>query len=261
MAIQLNDKGPLVKKWQQFLKDQGFFTGEVTDFFGQKTLASTKAFQSYYAIPSTGFVGSLTLGKASQLGFNPDREPAPPRIRNDADMMRWIHDNLGNVIRQAITGTSFAEDLLAGMCARETGYKIIQFFNQGHDFAYICENMKGDYGRRSGETAATYHGFGFWQVDVQWHPAFVNSGDWKDPLKCARKAASVLNDQVTYLTAKGWHAQLSAEQFERAVTAAYNCGGSRVDSALRNGRDVDYYTFTRDYSKEVWRYRAIYRNL
>ena len=25
MALQLNDTGSLVKKWQQFLKDQGFF--------------------------------------------------------------------------------------------------------------------------------------------------------------------------------------------------------------------------------------------
>lgn len=261
MAIQLNDKGPLVKKWQTFLKEQGFFSGDVTDFFGQKTLTSTKAFQGYYGIPSTGYVGSLTLGKASQLGFNPDREPAPPQIKTEAEMMRWIRDYLGNMMRQAVTGSAFTEDWLAGMCARETGYKIIQYYNQGHDFAYVCENMRGDYGRRSGEASARYHGFGFWQIDIGSYPDFINSHDWKDPLKTARKAVTVLNEKKTYLQNRGWDAQLTADEFNRAITAAYNCGQGNVDKALRNNRPIDFYTFTQNYSAEVWRYRNIYRNL
>jgi peptidoglycan hydrolase-like protein with peptidoglycan-binding domain len=94
MALQLNDTGPLVKKWQQFLKVQGFFNDIPDGIFGPITLESTKAFQKFYNIPQTGVAGSLTLEKAYSLGFNPGNEPQPPQIDTDQKLMQWLRITL-----------------------------------------------------------------------------------------------------------------------------------------------------------------------
>jgi hypothetical protein len=261
MAIQLSDKGSLVKKWQQFLQLQGFFIYEPDGKFGSRTFDATKAFQQYYGIQQTGFAGSLTLGKAYQLGFNPDNEPVPPFINNDNKMMQWIKVNLGPIIINAVANTPYSEDWLAGMCARETGFLFTRYVNQQMPFAQICNLMKGDYGKRPGEIAKQYHGFGFWQIDINSFPVFINSGKWVEPLATAQMAITVLNGKRNYLEKKGWRDSLSESNWERAITAAYNCGEGNVQKALSQNRDIDCYTFSKDYSKEVFRYRIIYQNL
>ena len=261
MALQLNDKNPLVKKWQQFLKLQGFFAAEPTGTFGPKTLEATKSFQRFHNISATGIAGSLTLGKAHDLGFNPDNTPQPTQITSDQKMMQWVKDNLGSIMQQAIAGSVYTEDWLAGMCARETGFLFTRFVNQQKNFNEISLLMKGDFGKRKNDTVKIFHGFGFWQIDIDSFPDFVNSGKWTNPLETAKMAVTVLNQKRNFLIQKGWQQKLSAIEFERAVTAAYNCGQGNVDKALRNNRDVDFFTFSKDYSKEVFRYRNIYSNL
>ena len=261
MALQKGDKSPLVKKWQQFLIDQLFLSGTADGDFGNKTKAATIAFQSFYGLGADGIAGSVTLGKAYELGFNPDKEPAPSKILKEKDLMYWIKTNLGALIRDAIVGTVYTEDWLAGICARETGYKIIQYFNQGYSFESICANMKGDWSKRSNDAEKKYHGFGFWQIDIDSYPTFVNSGDWADPAKCCKMAVAVLNEKRNYLISKHYDQQLDPVMFQRAITASYNCGQGNVAKAINNGRDIDYYTFAKDYSREVFRYRDIYKSL
>ncbi|MBC8045622.1 MAG: hypothetical protein H7Y00_02390, partial [Fimbriimonadaceae bacterium] len=145
--------------------------------------------------------------------------------------------------------------------ARETGFLFAKYYNQGFSYNDICLKMKGDYGKRTGEKEKQYHGFGFWQIDTGSYPVFINAGDWQDPLKTAIKAVNVLEEKRKYLIQKGWDKKLSAILFERAITAAYNCGQGNVNKALSNKKDIDHYTFAKDYSKEVFRYRDIYRNL
>ncbi len=261
MAIQLNDSGPLVKKWQQFLKVQGFFTAEPNGTFGPKTKEATLAFQKFYGIQATGLAGSITLGKAAALGFNPDSEPKPLQLNSDQKMMKWIKDNLGNIMKQAITGSIYTEDWLAGMCARETGFLFTRFVNHGNSFAEICPLMKGDYGKRAGDAKKIYHGFGFWQIDIDSFAAFVNSGKWVDPHETAMMAVKVLDGKKTFLKSKGWEQKLPTDTWHRAITAAYNCGEGNVHKALTKNLDVDTYTFSKDYSKEVFRYRSIYSKL
>ena len=261
MALQLNDNRQLVKKWQQFLKQQGFFNGEPKGLFGPKTQEATKAFQRFHDIQQTGSVGSLTFGKAAELGFNPDNEPQPFKIRNDKQMMQWIKDNLGGVLQQAVAGTSYSDNWLAGMCARETGFLFTRHANAGKPFAEVATLMRGDFGKRKNDPQKIFHGFGFWQIDIDSFPAFVNSGKWTNPLATAKMAVTVLNEKRSFLKKKGWEQNLSATTFERAITASYNCGQGNVDKALTKNLDVDTFTFAKDYSKEVFRYRSIYAGL
>ncbi|HRI22526.1 MAG TPA: peptidoglycan-binding protein [Panacibacter sp.] len=261
MALQLNDKSPLVKKWQQFLKVQGFLNTEPNGTFGPKTEEATKAFQKFHGIQATGIAGSLTLGKAGSLGFNPDNEPQLPQLNTDQKMMQWIKDNLSSSISQAIAGSMYTEDWLAGMCARETGFLFTRFVNKGFTLEQINPLMKGDFGKRKTDAQKIFHGFGFWQIDIGSFPQFVNSGKWQDPLETALMAVKVLDQKMQFLRQKGWHTKLPAVMFERAITAAYNCGQGNVDKALSRKLDVDTFTFSKDYSKEVFRYRNIYSKL
>ncbi|HLG40459.1 MAG TPA: peptidoglycan-binding protein [Chitinophagaceae bacterium] len=261
MALKLNDNSPLVKKWQQFLKEQGFLAAQPNGNFGPKTFEATKAFQKFHSMQATGVADSLTLGKAFGLGFNLDSESRLPQINSNQKMMRWIKDNLGSIINQAIAGSIYTEDWLAGICARETGFLFTRHANNGRSFEEICPLMKGDFGKRKGEAQKIFHGFGFWQIDIGSFPDFVNSGKWKDPLETARMAVSVLNGKKRFLKQKGWEQKLTPVMWERAITAAYNCGEGNVNKALTNGLDVDRFTFAKDYSKEVFRYRDIYSAL
>lgn len=261
MALQLNDKSLLVKKWQQFLKEQGFFTPEPTGTFGPKTMEATKAFQKFHNIQQTGVAASLTLGKAYALGFNPENEPTLAHISSDQKMMQWIKDNLGVIISNATANTNFTEDWLAGICARETGFLFTRYANQGFTFDHICFLMKGDYGRRKDESMKQYHGYGFWQIDIGSFPAFISSGKWTNPTSTAEMAVSVLEGKKNYLQKQDWYEKLSANMQKRAITAAYNCGEGNVNKAFLKNVDVDFYTFSKDYSKEVFRYRNIYTNL
>jgi len=256
MTLQFNDNNPQVKKWQQFLKAQNFLTAEPNGNFGPKTLEATKAFQQFHGLSPTGIVEDTTLTRAKALGFvEADVQPA---LSGDQKMMKWIKENLGNTIRQAITGTPYSEDWLAGMCARETGFLFIRYANEGRSFTEICPLMKGDYGKRPGEAEKTPHGFGFWQIDIGSFPDFVKSNKWTDPLETAKMAVKVLNEKRSYLKQKGWDQKLNAQTWERAITAAYNCGQGNVHKALSENKDVDSYTFAHDYSREVFRYRDIY---
>lgn len=261
MALQLNDNNPLVKKWQQFLKDKGFLDAEPNGNFGPKTLAATKAFQKANGIQQTGVAGSLTLARAHELGFNPEVVPQPAKINNDSKMMQWIKDNLSSSIKTAIAGSIYTEDWLAGICARETGFLFVRYANQGMSFDEIAIRMIGDYSKRKNDAEKVYHGFGFWQIDIDSFPKFVNSGKWKNPLETAKMAVSVLNGKRDYLKSKGWDKKLQPLMFQRAITAAYNCGEGNVHKALSNGLDVDHYTYSKDYSKEVFRYRGLYAKL
>lgn len=260
MALKLNDKGPLIKKWQKFLIGQGFLknSADAADGdFGPKTLKATKDFQTFHKLKADGIAGSVTLGKAAELGFNPDSEPASGKINSTKQLLAWIRENLGKIIREAVKGSPFSEELLAAIAARETGFLIIRYHNQGLGFSEISQRMKGDYRKSEGR----YRGYGYWQIDVGSYPDFITSGKWKDPAQTAKKAVAVLEEKSRYLESKGWKQKLTEKEFERAVTAAYNCGQGNVHKALSQGLDVDRYTFNRDYSAEVFRNREIYNQL
>ncbi len=174
----------------------------------------------------------------------------------EKQILSWIKTNLSPIIDKAIkdSGTDlFTTDLLAAMAMREVNFLIAR--NSTKHFSVVCELMKGDYGQRPCEKEKSYHGFGFWQIDIGSFPEFVKSGDWKDPYKTCIKAISVLEGKRKYLESKLPSVPLNA------IVAAYNCGEGNVYRAIKNGKDVDIYTHNHDYSKEVFRYKEIYNTL
>lgn len=67
--IKLNDKGPDVKRWQEFLNSRG--EKLIADGnFGGMTKAATQRFQGAFGLPTDGIVGPNTLGEAAKFGFS-----------------------------------------------------------------------------------------------------------------------------------------------------------------------------------------------
>lgn len=180
----------------------------------------------------------------------------------ERNILSWINNNLGSVMEQALAEAKrgnpdllYTKDWLAAIAMRETGFLIARYAAQAKTPAQIHPLMRGDYSQRPGEKEKSYHGYGYWQIDIASYPAFVKSGDWKDPLKTCRKAIAVLEEKRLYLQQQ--FPSLAGEELARAVTAAYNSGQGNVAKAVRAGRDVDVYTHQKNYSAEVWRYREI----
>lgn len=184
----------------------------------------------------------------------------------EKQVIAWILRELGPVIEIALEQTKaktpdlpYTKDWLASMAYRETGFLIARYVAQNAKAEAIHSLMRGDYGRRPGESEKSYHGFGYWQIDIGSFPDFVKSGAWKDPFKTVVKAIDVLEGKRRYLQAK--FPKLGGEDLNRAVTAAYNCGEGNVQKVLLAGQDVDSRTHQKNYSKEVWRFREIARSI
>lgn len=187
-------------------------------------------------------------------------------------VLSWIKLNLSPVIRESIAAAKakkpdapWTEDWLAAICCRETGGIIakrlpyMSITPSGKQLTVVSQITKGDFSQRRGETEKTYHGFGFFQVDIASFPAFVKSGAWMDPRKCCDMAIDILEGKRAYL--QPHFPSLTGDDLERAITAAYNSGEGNVRNALNEGKDVDAYTTDHNYSANVWEYRDMYRSL
>lgn len=174
----------------------------------------------------------------------------------EKQILQWIKTNLSPIIDKAIVDSKtdlFTTDLLAAMAMREVNFLIAR--NADKPFQTVCDLMKGDYGQRQGEKEKSYHGFGFWQIDIGSYPEFVKSGYWKDPSKTCLMAISVLESKRKYLVSKLGEVPLNA------IVAAYNTGEGNVYRSIKNEWDVDKTTHNHDYSKEVFRYKDIYNSI
>ncbi len=61
--LTLGSRGEEVTELQKLLKAEGFFGVEPTGYFGTITQAAVMAYQAAHNIPTTGYVGNLTLAQ------------------------------------------------------------------------------------------------------------------------------------------------------------------------------------------------------
>jgi hypothetical protein len=77
---------------------------------------------------------------------------------------------------------------------------------------------------------------------------FARTGRWKDPAESIRAGGSILTSYRDLMQRK---TSLAGAALLQAALASYNCGPGNVLRALQDGRDVDFYTAGRDYSRDV----------
>ena len=175
----------------------------------------------------------------------------------EIEVLKWIKVNLSAVIQEALKSATienyFSEEWLAAIACRETTVLIIKYAERNMNFSDMCMNMKGDF------TNNTYHGFSFWQIDIRSFRDFIESGDWRFPVKACKKAIEVLEGKAKYLG--HFFSPGDDVEFKQAVTAAYNCGEGNVARSIKAGEDVDTHTAHGNYSKDVFRLMNIYKGL
>ena len=197
----------------------------------------------------------------------------------DKQILKWIKTELGKTIVEAIEikkpSPLITESVLAAIAFREVGHLLHKYVAAKTNFDAICSLMKGDYGKREGETEKSYHGFSFWQIDVNTDLPFIKTGEWKNPLKSCKKSIEILQAKMNVFKDK-----FNGDDLLRISIASYNCGEGNVKKAIKKGYsvsefrdnknetnitkdhfDIDYYTFNKDYSKEVLRFKGLYESI
>jgi hypothetical protein len=119
----------------------------------------------------------------------------PRNLNLDPCQSSLFHPGSDRRGQEEKSGLLYTPDWLAGIAYRETGGLINKYGNVGTKPEIMHTIMRGDFSKRTGEKEASFHGYGYWQIDIGSFPEFVKSGDWKDPLKCCIKAIDVLESK------------------------------------------------------------------
>lgn len=249
--IKKGSKGNRVKEWQKFLKGNISPNLVIDGYFGSETDEATRNFQKKTGLIVDGIVGHVTLARADIYG-NDNLIKKNKQIRTEKQLLQWIYNNLGDTINEAIRGTSYSVEWLCAIVAREVGFLIMRYWNQGDTYEEITLKMLGDYKNNYPR------GYSYFQLDIRSYPEFIDKGLWMYPKLSALQAVLCLEGKRNALDFLKY--ELTKDNFERAITAAYNCGASRVIKAIRNNYDIDHYTFNKDYSREVFRMKEICKN-
>ncbi len=175
----------------------------------------------------------------------------------ELDCLSWINKNLGKYITDACENTIYDLPSLAALTMRETGGLIAHVAPLVSSFNVLCKLMTGDYTKRKHDLNHKYHGYGFTQIDIDSYPAFIASNDWQKPEKLYPFTIKILESKRHYII--NHFNDLSHQELERSIFAAYNCGEGNVVKAIQNNEDVDHYTTGHNYSEDVFRLRELFK--
>jgi hypothetical protein len=222
-----------VKELQAKLNKKGFSLKK-DGLFGYSTEMAVKNFQRSHGLYEDGIVGPLTW--AALLGVEPpDIDKTYPTTfpRNDESLLAQ-HD--------------FQPSVIAGIGSRESHWgKILKPAGPGGTGDFAKRSFPTPF--RRGPLPPDKGGFGrgLMQIDFDFHE-FARGGSWKDPRANILYGAEVLSSSLKFLKGK---TSLEGRDLLRAALAGYNAGPGNALSAYRDGRDIDFYTSGRDYSKDV----------
>ncbi|MGA9770364.1 MAG: transglycosylase SLT domain-containing protein, partial [Blastocatellia bacterium] len=147
---------------------------------------------------------------------------------------------------------NFQASVIGGMGSHESGWGLSRLLRPPGSGAAGT----GDFARRSpkpplrtGPLPPDGGGFGrgLMQIDFDAHE-FARTGNWRDPRSNILFGCEVLANNFRLLQRR---TSLDGRELLQAAIAAYNCGAGNVLRAIRDGRDIDFFTAHRDYSKDV----------
>ena len=168
----------------------------------------------------------------------------------ETEILRHIRDAYGPFIYASAERHGHHPEVVAGIMCRET---------QGGLSTLL--DKPGPEGRGDRDDKGVYHGHGLMQIDDRSFPEFVRSGNWRDPGKNIEFGCLVLAKKRHWLRIVIEREALRGIDLERAAIAAYNGGEGNVRRAIREGRDIDWYTAHRNYSRDVLRFAETYRGM
>lgn len=241
-----------VKELQAELNKEGFSL-DVDGLFGRDTEAAVKRFQGEHGLDDDGVVGPLTW--AALLDTEPpDLSTVFPTSfpRNDASLLRQVEEaaKYKDSVVEAASTYGFPPAVIGGIGSRESHWGLIlKPAGSGPAGTGDFLERRAPARYRSGPLPSDGGGFGrgLMQIDFDAHE-FARTGNWKDPKENILYGCKVLADSRDFIQRK---ARLEGRDLLRAALAGYNCGPGNALRAVRDGRDIDFYTTGRDDSKDV----------
>jgi hypothetical protein len=235
---------------QKELKAEGYSL-EVDGLFGRDTENAVKRFQMEHNLDDDGVVGPVTwsvLLKAAP----PDLSTAFPTTlaADNPSLLKQLDaaNKYLDFIEEAARQVGVPQPVVGGIGSRESQWGLIlQPAGPGGTGDNIPRRFPT--GFRSGPLPPDGKGFGrgLMQIDFDAHE-FARTSQWKNARKNILYGCQVLSASREFIERK---TGLQGRDLLRAALAGYNCGPGNALRALRDGRDVDFYTTGRDYSSDV----------
>ncbi len=167
---------------------------------------------------------------------------------DEAEILRFIRTNYGEIITEAAVKHRHRPEIVAGIVMRESQGGLSRLLD-----------CPGPAGRGDRDKDGRYHGHGLCQIDDRSFPEFCAGPEWRDPVKNIEMGAWILYRKRAFLATKTLGLKLTNDDLEKATISAYNAGEGRVLRTVEHGYDVDGVTAHGNYASEVLRYAEIYR--
>jgi hypothetical protein len=233
-----------VKELQDLLNADGFDLG-VDGLFGRNTEAAVKRFQREQGLDDDGIVGPMTW--AALLQTEPRYTTTIPNDSPGMLAQLAAAEPYRNTVEEAAAKYDVPVCVIGGIASRECGWGLAlkphgpagtgDFTPRRFPTRYRTGPLPPDGG----------FGRGLMQIDYDSH-AFARTGNWRDAAANIAQGVAILASSRDLLRRK---TILTDEALLRASIAGYNSGAGNVLHALRDGRDVDFYTSGRNYSADV----------
>ncbi len=239
-----------VRELQELLTQAGYELN-ADGLFGRETEMMVKRLQRDRGLDDDGIVANRSwaalldtgvpeVGDSLDTSYPRDHAPLNPQLELVDTYRTWIEEGAQRTgVRPAI---------ICGIGSRESDW--------GLGLTPAGPTGTGDRNPRSkskpfrtGPLPPDGGGFGrgLMQIDFDAHE-FARTGPWHQPEANIYYGCMVLKGSLSVIRRR---TDLEGVPQLRAGIAGYNCGAGNVLKALEQGRDVDYYTAHRDYSREV----------
>jgi peptidoglycan hydrolase-like protein with peptidoglycan-binding domain len=234
-----------VKELQQLLDADGFGL-DVDGLFGRNTEAAVKRFQREQGLDDDGVVGPLTWAALLQSDpvFTTTIPPDAPGMLTQLAAAEACR----NAVEAAADKYNVPACVIAGIASRECAWGLqLRPPGAGGTGDFTPRRYPTRY--RTGPLPPDEGGFGrgLMQIDYDSH-LFARTGAWYDAAANIDQGVMILANSRNLLRRS---TVLTEDTLLRAAIAAYNSGVGNVLHALRDGRDVDFYTSGRNYSSDV----------
>ena len=138
-ALKLNDRGDAVVELQQRLTDLGYYSGEVTGFYGSQTQEAVTRFQQAVGLNSDGIVGDAT-----ETALRTPSAPAPSNspIGNSPRSMVRFGDSGAQIteLQHRLTDLGYYTGTASGTFDRPTEAAVQSF---QHDNGLLADGIVG----------------------------------------------------------------------------------------------------------------------
>lgn len=239
-----------VKELQMELNQEGFPL-RVDGLFGRDTESAVKRFQAEHFLDDDGVVGPVTW--AALLGtVAPDLATTFPTTfaRNNTSLLTQFKEASQHraLVEEAAQKFGLQPSVIGGIGSRESHWGLI-LRPAGPAGTGDFTERRFPARFRQGPLPPDGGGFGrgLMQIDFD-AQEFARTGNWRDPKENISYGCQVLAESRDLIQRK---TNLKGRDLLRAALAGYNAGPGNALTAIRDGRDVDFFTTGRNYSSDV----------